>query len=145
MWYLTRLYSPFPMRIYNSKRLEHLRRQLRANATLPERLLWNELKHRSFGYKFRRQHSVGRYILDFYCPVLKLAIEVDGAHHYEPEQFQYDLVRTAYLESLGLTVVRYSATEVLNNLDGVVEGILQRCVAMARTPSGSPSLHEGEG
>lgn len=128
------------MRTYNSKYLERLRRQLRFNATLPERLLWNELRHRSFGYKFRRQHSVGRYILDFYCPALKLAIEVDGAYHYEPKQRAYDRRRTRYLESLGLKVIRYPAVEVLKNLAGVAEDISYRC----HTSSVSPSRREGE-
>ena len=133
------------MRLHNAPNLKLYRQQLRHDATLPERLIWNELRTRSFGYKFRRQYSIGRYILDFYCSPLKLAIEIDGAQHWEPEQNQYDRTRTIYLESLGLTVARYPANEVLKNLKGVVENIRHQYERMTSPPPTPPLPWRGGG
>lgn len=75
--------------------------------TVSEQRLWNWLRNRTFGgFKFRRQVPAGRYVLDFYCPALKLAIEVDGQHHETPWTAEYDDERTRYLQSQGIDVVR---------------------------------------
>ena len=76
--------------------------------------------------KFRRQHSIGNYIVDFYCPAVKLVIEVDGAHHFLPENMFYDQERTNYLEGLGLRVVRFTNREVWSNIAGVIGQIMNR-------------------
>lgn len=90
--------------------------------TTPEIVLWSRLKNRKLsGHKFRRQHSIGPYILDFYCHALYLAIEVDGRQHQEPEVMEYDRIRTEYLESLNVQVVRFTNIEVLNDLDSVIQ------------------------
>lgn len=74
------------------------------------------------GYKFVKQKPIGRYIVDFYCHKLQLVIEVDGRSH--DDQIQYDNIRTEYLESLGLSVIRFSNLDVMQNLDGVYEALL---------------------
>jgi hypothetical protein len=89
------------------------------------------------GAKFRRQHTVGHFIIDFYCHEARLAIEVDGDNHAEEYQAAYDTLRTAELESLGVRVLRFSNNEVLNNTEGVIDAILDR-------PHPGP-LPEGEG
>jgi very-short-patch-repair endonuclease len=110
--------------LYNKKSLNQKRRQLRNNKTDAEKYLWYELKGRQLAdRKFRRQHSVGNYILDFYCTEEKLAIELDGEHHYEEEQMAYDLERTKYLQSLGINVLRFKNGDVLFDRDKVVKEI----------------------
>jgi very-short-patch-repair endonuclease len=97
-------------------------RHLRRNQTLAEARLWRALRMRQFrGVKFRRQHPVGGYVLDFACPELGLAVEVDGSQH--AWQRQADETRTAILERHGYTVLRFWNNEVSGNLDGVLEAI----------------------
>ncbi len=90
---------------------------------MPERLLWGRLRAGQLaGIRFRRQQPVGPYVLDFYCASKKLAIELDGMTH--DERVDYDARRTAYLESTGLHVIRFSDDEVLTDIDGVVQRIV---------------------
>ena len=96
--------------------------QLRKNMTKEERKLWYEYLSQ-FPYRFRRQVAFGNYILDFYCAAAKLAIELDGSQHYEQSGQQYDAARTAYLNSIGIEVLRFSNLDVLKNLSGVCQSI----------------------
>ena len=101
-------------------------RQLRKDSTFPERRLWNAIRgSRLCGLKFRRQHAIGPFLVDFYCREQRLVIELDGASH--SDQGQYDLERQAYLEEQNLRVIRFSNDQVLHELDGVVRGILVAC------------------
>jgi len=95
---------------------------LRKNMTKEERRLWYEYLH-SYPHRFRRQVTCGNYILDFYCAKAKIAIELDGSQHYNPKEQEYDSKRTAYLNSLGICVLRFSNSEVLQNLSGVCQRI----------------------
>lgn len=89
-----------------------------------EALLWHFLRNRDFcGFKFRRQHPVGGYILDFYCNEAKLAIELDGSGHSEDERKDYDSERTKVLEGAGIRVLRFWNDEVLTELEHVLEEI----------------------
>ena len=90
------------------------RRSLRTNGTKEEAMMWKVLKNRQVsGVRFRRQFSVGAYILDFYCPELKLCIELDGAGHYNSEGLRHDYVRDKYLSELGIRVLRFENRAVL--------------------------------
>jgi very-short-patch-repair endonuclease len=110
--------------INNLKILEENRKRLRRNLTPAEAFLWKHLQRSQLaGRKFRRQHSVGYYILDFYCPAEKLAVELDGAHHFTPEGMAYDEERTGYINSVGIRVVRFENKEVFDHLEGVLEEI----------------------
>ena len=112
--------------LHNRPLLKTRRKELRNNATPAERLLWGILQHSNLGgYKFRRQHSVGPYILDFYCPAAGLAIELDGDSHFTDDAVTYDQERTAYLNSLQITVLRFLNTDVYDNLTAVGETVLQ--------------------
>jgi very-short-patch-repair endonuclease len=94
-------------------------RRLRREAPFPERLLWSRLRAGQIGgVRFRRQHPAGVYVLDFYCPAARVAIELDGVSHEGRER--YDAERTAHVESLGIRVIRFTDDEVLRDLDGVV-------------------------
>ncbi len=104
------------------EKLKPLAREMRHEPTPEEDLLWQRLRNRKIlGLKFRRQHTIDRFILDFYCSEASLAIEVEGIiHQYTQEQ---DAIRKEYLESVGLRVLRFSNEEVKTNLDDVVEKI----------------------
>ena len=103
--------------------------------TPPEARLWTALRAgRLNGYKFRRQHPIGPYILDFYCAEAKLAVEVDGAVHDQPERVAHDLRRTAWLGERGVKVVRVRAIHVKDELEGVLGFIL--AVVRARRDAG---------
>ena len=100
------------------------RRELRRNSTDAEAALWSHLRaHRFAGFKFRRQHSCGPFILDFFCTRRKLAIELDGGQHYEPEAQAYDARRTDYLARRGITVLRFATDLVFRETDGVLSAI----------------------
>ena len=111
--------------IHNHPVLKQRRKALRNEATSAERELWMKLKQRSLGgYKFRRQHSVGPYILDFYCPEARLCVELDGESHLKENAIAYDKERSAYLSRLNIQVLRFLNTDVYENIDAVCENIL---------------------
>jgi len=105
----------------NDRGTKEKRRVLRNNVTGAEKILWKKLKRKQLGFQFRRQFGVGSYILDFYCPEKKLAIELDGGFHRKRKE--YDKDRTEYLNKLGIIVLRFWNNEVLSDVDGVVEKI----------------------
>ena len=111
-------------RLINNNRSLPFRRELRKNQTAAESFLWNQIRaKRFFELKFKRQYSVGRYVIDFFCPENNIAIEIDGGQH--ADNIDYDNERTEYLNALGIKVLRFWNNDVLNNLDGVLE-ILRR-------------------
>jgi very-short-patch-repair endonuclease len=92
-----------------------------------EILLWRYLKGKQLlGHKFRRQHSVGPYVLDFYCPEARLAIEVDGESHHSNSARAHDRRKTQYMERFNIRVLRFSDENVFSNLDGVL-----KCIGVA--------------
>jgi very-short-patch-repair endonuclease len=115
-------------------------RALRRDMTLPEGLLWRELRKRPGGFKFRRQHPVGRMILDFYCPAVRLAIEVDGIAHDMGSRPARDGRRDAWLAEQGIEVWRLRAADVLGDLDAVVSAIVTRAqgLPLHHAAHGSP-------
>jgi len=112
-------------------------RRLRREATLPEKLLWGQLRTKRVGAKFRRQHIFGPYYLDFYCHEVRLAIELDGGQHFAVENEKRDAQRTRWLESQGLTVLRFTNTQVLHEMTAVVDRIIE-AIDQRRT-RGTPS------
>ncbi|MBA2243563.1 MAG: endonuclease domain-containing protein [Gemmatimonadetes bacterium] len=123
-----------------STEVERAARDLRRRMTPAEALLWSALRrHQLDGMQFRRQHPVGRFVLDFYCPAAKLAIELDGEVH--GEQAERDAERTAVLSAAGYRVMRFRNQEVLDHLDSVLE----RIRAAIRREPGSPPPNSGEG
>ena len=106
------------------RKLKPLARNLRTNMTDAEQLIWSKIRRKQISdLHFYRQKNIGRYIVDFYCPKGKLIVEVDGGQHYENEGMKKDQERDRYLQSLGLTVLRFSDIDVLKNIDGVIERI----------------------
>ena len=98
-------------------------RALRKNMTKEERRLWYDFL-RYCNPRFRRQEIISNYIIDFFCYDARLAIELDGSQHCEPDAVAYDQKRTQHLQSLGITLVRYSNLDIQNNFEGVCEHIL---------------------
>ncbi|MEK6546570.1 MAG: endonuclease domain-containing protein [Nitrospinota bacterium] len=109
------------------KRNLNLKRKLRGEMTFAEKRLWLRLKGKQInGLKFRRQHGIGDYIVDFYCPEKRLVIEVDGDVHAYVKQIERDREREGYLKALGLQIVRYTNWDILTNLEEVVEDLFRR-------------------
>ena len=112
--------------VRNLPKYKRRRQALRNDPPEPERRLWQYLRGKQTqGHKFRRQHGVGPYILDFYCPQLQLAIELDGDSHYQGAGMVHDAVRDRYLRSQNITVLRYTNRNVMENLEGVYADILR--------------------
>ena len=113
--------------LYNEQKFRERRKGLRRSKTDAEKLLWNKLRGRQIsGLKFYRQFSVGAYILDFFCPQIKLAVELDGGQHAEEENMEYDAIRTDYLKGIGIEVLRFWNNEVMKNIEGVLQVIEER-------------------
>ena len=134
------LYLPENQRVLSQRRVQQLTpngnwsgipsshfaraRELRREATPPERILWKYLSKEQLGVKFRRQHPIGPYIADFFARDCGLVVEVDGEmNHASPEQIEYDQVRDRFMNRLGLQILRISAREVINKPDSVVAKI----------------------
>ena len=120
--------------VFNSSSQKQKRQYLRNHATDAERILWSRLKGRQLlGYKFRRQHGIGVFIVDFYCPESKLAIEIDGATHSTEAERQYDRRRQEYIALYRIHFLRFTNSEVYSNLDRVLT-VIAEAVTKATTP-----------
>jgi very-short-patch-repair endonuclease len=107
------------------------RQRLRNRAPNAERHLWPHLRRRHIaGAKFRRQYGVDRFVIDFYCPALKLAIEIDGSSHDGDEAQAYDQARQQHIEALGIEFLRFTNAQVYQELEEVVVAIRQRVLEL---------------
>jgi very-short-patch-repair endonuclease len=100
-------------------------REMRQPQTPAEATLWKHLCNRKLKYKFRRQHPIDRFIVDFYCAEAKLLIEIDGGSHLQKEQMEYDQARTEYLEYLGYKVIRFTNDDVRYNINAITDEIIR--------------------
>jgi very-short-patch-repair endonuclease len=135
------------MRLNNLNVLKSRRRKLRSGLTPAEARLWLQLQKRNLnGLKFRRQHGVGPFVLDFYCAEEKLAIELDGAAHDHEAAVAADEARSRYLRALGIRVVRFENRDVLDNLEGVLVEIARHTRHGCTTPAlrATPPRRGGE-
>jgi very-short-patch-repair endonuclease len=118
--------------LYQNKTLKERRKELRNNQTEVEKMLWSKLKNSQLGFKFTRQYSAGPYILDFYCPKLRLGIELDGSVHLGEEAGAYDKDREQYLKSIDIAIIRFWNSEVESDAEMVLNKILAQCSKMGR-------------
>jgi very-short-patch-repair endonuclease len=127
--------------LFNDPNLKYRRRRLRKNQTEAEKTFWSHVRNRQcHGMRFLRQYSIGPYILDFYCPEIKTAIELDGGQHNDPKEKVYDAVRSEYLQTQGINILRFWDREVLLNIQGVLAKVEEMC-----NPSQPPlNLRGGE-
>jgi very-short-patch-repair endonuclease len=114
-------------------------RDLRRPLTPTEAKVWRAVCNRQIGFKIRRQQPIGRFILDFYCAEAKLAIEIDGDVHADPDQAQYDAARTQWLKERGYAVVRFKVQQVDHDLSSVLEAIRRACEHRAGNTFPSPA------
>ena len=115
-----------PYNLPNIPPLKGRRRELRKAPTPAEIVLWRHLQRRQLlGKKFRRQFSIGKYVVDFFCPECNLAVELDGASHYSILREDYEAERRKYLEELGIRIERFENRLVFENIEGVLEAIQQ--------------------
>src|SRR3990167_9121982 len=109
----------------NLKALKPRRQSLHQNPTTPEIILWNKLKGKQLdNRKFRRQHSIENFILDFYCSEAKIGIEIDGDSHYSQESKLNDEIRTGRIAKHDIKVIRFTNKKIMENIDGVLADIL---------------------
>src|SRR3989338_3722195 len=112
------------MIVFNRQETKEKRRHLRKEQTDAERRLWDQLRNKHMnGYKFFRQYGIGSYIADFYCPALKVVVEVDGGQHYSEDVKIYDDQRDNFFRTWGIRTIRFNNLDVLRNLEGVVENL----------------------
>jgi very-short-patch-repair endonuclease len=112
---------------YNISRLKKRRQVLRKNLSKAEVIMWKHLLNKQMrGYKFRRQYSVDQYVIVFYCPELKLAIEIDGDSHFVPGAEDYDNERQEYIEKYGIHFMRFTNEDVNRNIDGVCQALYDK-------------------
>jgi very-short-patch-repair endonuclease len=138
---------PRQMRHYSPNVHRHLP-ELRTNMTPMEQLLWGELRNRKLdGIKFRRQHPIGSFVLDFYAPEeFQLAVELDGDIHELPERQEADARRQTRLESIGITVLRITNLEAAQNMDATLDKIRAEIAAKRRErPPFSRQREKGRG
>lgn len=111
-------------KIYNRAEQKQKRQHLRRNATKAEAILWSRLRGKQMlEHKFRRQFGVGVYVIDFYCPELKLAIEVDGDSHFTEPRREYDQERQRFVEAFDIHFLRFTNEQIYNHIDNVLETI----------------------
>ena len=129
------------------KSLKGFARSNRSNSTAAENCLWQLVRSNKPGPRFRRQHAIENYIVDFVCLPAWLIVEVDGEYHFDVEQTEYDGGRTHRLEELGFCILRFTNEEVMQQPDYVLNTISNRLTKLLPTqkPSGSPSPQGGKG
>jgi very-short-patch-repair endonuclease len=113
-------------KIFNLPKNKKNRVKLRVNQTEPDRKLWQAIRGKQLGVKFRRQQGIGNYIVDFYCPEKKIVIELDGDSHFDTTALQNDRLRDEVIRALGLEVVRYTNNDVMENLANVLQDLSTR-------------------
>jgi len=122
---------------YNKTNYKSLRQYLRNNSTHAEILLWKRLKNKQLcGYKFRRQYGVGNYIIDFYCPKLKLAIELDGSVHDSIDAIEYDKYRQIYLEAFKIDFIRFKNRNIISNMPVVLNELIDKIKSIEKSIDG---------
>ena len=124
------------------KQLTELSQNLRKNATKEEHTLWYQYLRRH-PVQFRRQYVFGNYIVDFYCAKAQLVVELDGSQRYEPGEITKDEIRTRYLESLGLLVLRFPNNDIHRNLRGICQAIDQAVYSRYTDHGTTPKDVEG--
>ena len=113
--------------VINHKQRKHLRKKLRNNATKPEKHLWYYIRRRQInGIKFRRQCSIGTYIVDFFSFEKRVVIEVDGDSHFRSKEvIEYDRIRSKFIESQGIRIIRFMNNDVMMNTEGCIERLYE--------------------
>ena len=126
-------------KLYNKRKFQEFRSELRGRMTKSEAILWKYIKNDRLGFRFRRQHGIGNHIVDFYCPKLKLVIEVDGLTHAEEKVFEKDQRKEKFIKENSMILKRYSSDQIFNDLDNTLMDIENICKEIATTPATPPA------
>ena len=133
------------MQVFNKESTKEKRRELKKGMTECEIILWSHIRNNLLGVRFRRQYGIGSYIADFYCPSLKLVIELDGSQHFTEEGLEYDKIREDFMKSLGIKTLRFNNNDVWNNIEGILEEIMNNlygsCTGNSMTFFSVPSMN----
>ncbi|OZA93297.1 MAG: hypothetical protein B7X57_05530 [Erythrobacter sp. 34-65-8] len=121
-----------------------LARDLRKHMTAPEKMLWQRLRLRPGGFKFRRQHPIGPYVVDFCCLAERLVVEIDGAAHDHPDRVKFDDRRVQFIKENGFRVLRVTAERVLRDVANVADAIVARMANPLHQPAAGPPPRAGE-
>jgi very-short-patch-repair endonuclease len=114
--------------LFNIKIKKLQRRNLRQQDIACEKIVWHKLRNRGLnGLKFKRQYSIGNYIIDFFCPELKIGIEIDGATHSTPAETEYDRQRQSHIEKFNIKIIRYTNADIKENLSEVMHDLYLKC------------------
>ena len=114
-------------KLFNRESEKTRRRSLRNKMPKAEVLLWDKLRNKKLGYRFLRQYSIGKYIIDFYSPTLKLAIEVDGISHFlSDEKVESDKKREMVIADAGIQILRFTNDDIYKRMDGVILSIMNK-------------------
>lgn len=108
---------------FNSPLLKDRRKRLRKDSTEVEKILWNKIRGEKLGVKFFRQYSLDGYVMDFYCPEKRLAVEIDGGYHIQASSKVYDKYRERYISAFNIKIARFKNDEIINNRKFVIERI----------------------
>lgn len=127
-------------RVYTNKSEQEKRRILRSNMTKSEVMIWLKLKNKKQGERFLRQFSINRYVVNFYCPNLKLAIEIDGDSHLLNESIEYDKIRQTEIETLGIKFLGFTNEQIKNKLTDVIDEINKEIVKSNSNCSALPPI-----
>ena len=120
-------------RVFNKRSQILKRKTLRRNAPQQEGILWQYVKNRKINnQKFKRQYSIGRYVVDFYCPALKLVIVIDGDYHLQESVKKYDTERQNFMESMDINCLRFSNRDIEENIDVVINKISSYSLSLLR-------------
>ncbi len=126
-------------KVFNKKEQKLKRKELRNNATAPEKILWQHLKGKQLGVKFRRQYGISEYIVDFFSPEIKLVIEIDGDSHFTEQAREYDDFRTEFLNSLNIEVTKNTMV-VCQTLKQVInKKLLEKRIQINKQATENPS------
>ena len=120
------------LRIYTKKSEQEKRRYLRNNMTKTETLLWKRLQRKKTGVRFLRQYSIGKFVVDFYAPSIKLAIEADGVTHISPEEIEYDQIRQSIIAEHKITFLRFTNLEIYDDIENVEQKIRDKIAELSR-------------
>jgi very-short-patch-repair endonuclease len=113
--------------IHNPQSTKEFRIKLRKKMTQSEVFLWSKIKSKQLGYKFRRQHGIDNYIVDFYCHELGVIIELDGISHLSEKTYKKDLIKQKHLEEVGYIVKRYTDNQIINEMENVLKDLINIC------------------
>ncbi len=133
-------------KLYNKSSEKEKRRSLRNNMPFAEKLIWSKIKSQQIeGCKFRRQYSIGAFVVDFYSPELRLGLEIDGDSHSVGGAQVYDNERESFLKSKGTKILRFTNSQVYEDLDNVLEAIAEKIQELRNLPLPNPPLGKGRG